>query len=95
MSLKSDPNNSQFLRNIHFLWDAIDLKQSVEGALKVQEKSLTAALNEVHFVVNLYSFSLPLVPQEKILFSKVTHLFHLTSKATPNLPLLLLFNSLS
>ena len=35
MTLKSDPKKSQFLRNIHYLCDAIDLKQSVEGTLNV------------------------------------------------------------
>ena len=35
MTLKSDPNKSLFLRNMRFLCDAIDLKQSVEGTLKV------------------------------------------------------------
>ena len=48
---------------MHFLCDAIDLKQSVEGTLKVSGKSLTTVLNEVHFIVNLHSFSLPLIPQ--------------------------------
>ena len=35
MTLKSDPKKSSFLRNMHFSWDAIDLKQSAEGTLKV------------------------------------------------------------
>ena len=35
MTLKSDPKKSSFLRNMDFLSDAIDLKQSVEGTLKV------------------------------------------------------------
>ena len=35
MTLKSDPKKSSFLRNMHFVCDAIDLKQSVEGTLKV------------------------------------------------------------
>ena len=34
MTLKSDPKESQFLRNMHFLCDAIDLKKSVENTLK-------------------------------------------------------------
>ena len=37
--------------------DAVDLKQSVEGTLKLKGKSLTTVLHEVHFIVNLYSFS--------------------------------------
>ena len=59
---------------MHFLCDAIDLKQWVEGTLKVQGKSLTTALDEVHFTVNLYSFLLPLVLQENPSFPKVSHL---------------------
>ena len=35
MTLKSDPKKSKFLRNVTFLYDAIDLTQSVEGTLKV------------------------------------------------------------
>ena len=35
MTLKKDPKKSSFLRNMHFLCDAIDLKKSVEGILKV------------------------------------------------------------
>ena len=45
-----------------FLCDAIDLKQSVEGALKVLGKLLTSVLDEVHFIVNLCGLRLPLVP---------------------------------
>ena len=33
--LESDPKKSSFLRKIRFLWDKIDLKQSVEGTLKL------------------------------------------------------------
>ena len=53
MTLKSDSKKCLFLRNMHFLSDAIDLKQSVEGPLKVQGKSLTTVLDEVHFIVDL------------------------------------------
>ena len=74
MILKSDPKKSLFLKNMHFLCDAIDLKQSVEGTLKVQGKSLTTILDEVHFIVNLYNFSLPLIPQTNPSFPKVSHL---------------------
>ena len=42
---------------MHFLCDAIDLKQSVEGTMKVLGKSLKTILDEVHFIVNLCSFS--------------------------------------
>ena len=34
MKVKSDPRKRCFLRNIHFLWDIIDLKQLVEATLK-------------------------------------------------------------
>ena len=51
---------------MHFLCDAIDLKQSVEGTLKT-------VLDEFNFIVNLYSF-LPLVPQANPSFPKESHL---------------------
>ena len=35
MTLKKDPKKSSSLRNMYFLCDAIDLKQSVEGTVKV------------------------------------------------------------
>ena len=38
---------------MHFLYDAIDLKESVVGILKLWRKSLTTVLDEVHFIVNL------------------------------------------
>ena len=41
---------------MHFLCDAIDLKQSVEGTVKVYGKSLTTVLDKVHFIVKLYVF---------------------------------------
>ena len=47
------------LFSMHFLCDAIVLKQSVEGTLKVYGKSLTTVLDQVHFIVNLYSFPYP------------------------------------
>ena len=34
MKVKIYPKKSYFLRNIHFLWDKVDLKQSVEATLK-------------------------------------------------------------
>ena len=42
-------------------------KQSVGGALKVLGKSLKTALDEVSFIVNLYSFSYPPVPRQTLL----------------------------
>ena len=59
---------------MHVLCDAVDLKQSVEGTLKVQKKSLTTFLDEVHFIVALYSFPLLLVPQPNPSFREVSHL---------------------
>ena len=53
---------------MHFLCDAIDLKHSVEG------KSLTTVLDEVQFIVNLYRFLLPMIPQANPSFPKVCHL---------------------
>ena len=48
--------------------------QPVECTLKVQGKSLTTVLDEFHFIVNLYSFPLPLVPHANPSFLKVSHL---------------------
>ena len=48
---------------MHFLCDAIDLKQSVEGTLKT-------VLDEIHFIVNLYNSFLSLVPQANPSFLK-------------------------
>ena len=59
---------------MHFLCNTIDLKQSVELTLKVQGKSLATVLDEVHFIVNLHCFPLPLVPQANHSFPKVSHL---------------------
>ena len=50
---------------MHFLYDAINLKQSVEGTLNPQGKSLITVLDEVHFIVNLYSFPTTPAPQGK------------------------------
>ena len=55
---------------MHFLCGATNLKQSVEDTLKVLGKSLKTILDEVHFIVNLYSFSLPSVPQVNPSFPK-------------------------
>ena len=51
---------------MQFLCDAIDETQSVEGTLTVLGKYLKTVSDKVHFAVNLYSFSLPLVPQETL-----------------------------
>ena len=63
---------------MHFLCDAIDLKQSVEGTLKT-------VLDEVHFIVNLYSF-LPLINQANLCFPKVSHLSPSQEEKLSNLP---------
>ena len=60
-----------------------------EHSLKVQQKSLKTALDEVHFIVNLYSFysfPLPLVPQAKPSFPRVNHLRRSQAKQLPKLP---------
>ena len=49
-------------------------KQSTGGALKVLGKSLQTVLNELHFIVNLYSFYLPPVPQANPFFPQLSHL---------------------
>ena len=59
---------------MNFLCNAIDLKQSVEGNLKVQGKYLKTVLDEVHFIVNLHSLPLPLVLQANPSLPKVSHL---------------------
>ena len=73
---------------MHLLCVAIDLKQSVEGTLKVWGKYLTTVFDEVHFVVNLYSFPLPLVPQANPFFPQGTSFVpfqgRTTSKTTPS-----------
>ena len=69
-----------------FLCDAIDFKQPVEGTLKVLGKSLKTVLDEVHFIVNLYSFPLPRFPQEYHSFFKVSYLPHYQAEQLPKLP---------
>ena len=63
---------------MHYLCDAIDLKQSLEG-------NLTAVLDEVRFIANLHSF-LPLVRQENPSFPKVSHLQPTQAKQLSKLP---------
>ena len=87
MTLKNYPKKSSFLRNINFLCDVIDLKQSVEGTLKVQGKSLTTVLDEIHFIVNLYSFPIPLVFQANPSFHNVRHFLPPTQNKFQNSPL--------
>ena len=79
---------------MHFLCDAIDLKQSVEGTLEVQGKSLTIVFDEVHFIVNLYTFPLPLVLQTNPSFHKVNHLLPSQAEQLPKLHSLFLLTSL-
>ena len=73
-------------RNIHFLYDAIDLKQSVKGTLKVLEKSLETVLDKVNFIVNLCIFCLPSLPQANSSFAKVSHLLPFRQKTTSKTP---------
>ena len=74
--------------------DAIDLKQSVEGTLKVLVKSLATVLDEVHFTVNLYSSPLPLVSQANPFFSNVSHMLPSQTEQFPKLLLLFLLTPL-
>ena len=69
---------------MHFLCHAID-----NGTLKVWGKSLTTVLDEFHFVDNLYSFPLPLVPQANPSFFKVSHFPHPRQSNFQNFPLFL------
>ena len=71
---------------MHFLCDAIDLKQSGEGTPKVERKSLRTVLDTVHFIVILYIFSLPLILQANPSFPKVSHLPHSQAEQLPKLP---------
>ena len=71
---------------MHFLCDPIDLRKSVEGTLKVLEKSLKTVWDEVHFIVNLYSFPLPSVPQAKPPFPELGHLLPSQAEKLSNLP---------
>ena len=52
---------------------------------------MTTVLDEVYFVVNLYSFPLPLVHQANSSFSKVSHLSPSQVEQIPKIPLPLLF----
>ena len=70
---------------MYFLCDTIDLRRSVEGTLKVQGKFLTTVLDEVHFIVNLYSFPLPLVSQTNASFPKVIHFSTSQAEQLPKL----------
>ena len=57
-----------------FLCDAINLQQSVEDTLNVLGQSLKAVLDEVHFILNLYSSPLTPFFQAKLCISLV-HIF--------------------
>ena len=57
-----------------FFYDEIDLNQSVKGTLKVLRKSLKTVLEEVHFIVNLFSFHLLPVHQANLSLPKVSYL---------------------
>ena len=70
-----------------FLCDAMDLKQSVGGTLKVLGKSLTTVLDEVHIIFNLSSFPLPLVPQSKPFLPQGKSFAPLPGRATSKTPL--------
>ena len=61
-------------------------KESGEGALKVFEKSLKTVLDKVHFIVNLYCFTLPPVSQANPYFPQVSHLTPSQAKNFQNSP---------
>ena len=63
---------------MHFFTDAIDLKQSAEGTLKT-------VLDEVHFIVNLYSL-IPLVPPGKSFLPQGKSFAHSQVDQLPKLP---------
>ena len=86
ITLKNDQKKANSWE-ICILCHVIDLKQSLEGTLKVWEKSLTTALHEVYFVVNLYSPPLPLVPQANPSFPKISHFPPSQAEQFPKLPL--------
>ena len=71
---------------MHFLFDGIDLKQSVEGTRKVLGKHLKTVLDEVYFIVNLYNFPLSPFPQANPSFFKVSHLPPSQAKQLPKFP---------
>ena len=83
------------LKKYVFLCNATDFKQSVEGTFKMQGKSLKTVLYEVHFIVNLYSLPLSLVPQADSSFLKVCHLSPSQAEELPKIPPLLLLTPLS
>ena len=65
---------------MHLLRDAIDLKQSLKGTIKVLGKSLTEFFDKVYFIVDLYGFPLPLVEQANPFFPMVSHLPQLSDR---------------
>ena len=73
---------------MHFFMSCNRL-EAVNATLKVWGKSLTAVLDKVHFVVNLYSSPLPLVPQANPSFSKVSYFPHPRQNNFQNFPLFL------
>ena len=79
---------------MHFMCNATDLNQSVECTLKLLGKYLTTVLDEVHFIVNLYSFPLSLVPQANLSFPKVSHLLPPRNNNFQNFPTLFLLTTL-
>ena len=72
-----------------FWCDAIYLKKSVEGTLKVSVKPLTL-FDEIHFIVNLYSLLLSLVHQAGPSLPKLSHLPPPKQKNFQNSPSLFL-----
>ena len=61
--------------------------KGLEGTLKVYGKSLTTVLDEVHFILNLYSFPLPLVPPGKSFLRQGKSFAPLPGRTTSKTPL--------
>ena len=66
--------------------DAIGLKQSVEGTLKVLGNFLETVLDKVHFIVNLYSFPVSPLSQANPSFPRVRDLSTSQTEQLPKLP---------
>ena len=75
------------LRNVLPTYSEICIfqKQSMGGALKVLGKSLKTVLDEVRFILNLYSFALPLSAPGKPLLPACKSFALLPGRATPPL----------
>ena len=78
------------LENMHFLCDAIDLKQSVGGSLNVSGKSLTTVSDEFILYLICLVFPYPWSPKANPSFVKVNYLLPSQAEQLPKLPSLFL-----